>query len=479
MADSAASSGNWVEQFGISEDDLSSLDRGDGYTRAEALRFCLMNGKINESDYLEWAMNAFELPALSGDFFTAAIDPVFWAHAKDLYDWNPGFFPLAEWQGVFLIACLEPPENFKFQFPHRFVLASARQLFLIWEQLNPRAEEPAEGQPPASETDYRAPGPPPPGPFTSITKSDTFDMPDGIVINDAIPPKLEETLTRSALGEFDAPTGLEVDEDAIAPPSSSPDGLVAAQNGAVPEMPVTPDGFVADHGMESDNDGATLTSAAQAAASAQSATPRTPEATGDATVLIPKQAPAAKAAPQTDARQSAAIEEEGRVEVTATNFTSAGMRPLASAHSLNSLGSLTLAHITEHFDAAMVLLADNATGALKPWKWSDTLTSVKNAELSGIDLNQPSAFRVVFRSKQPFHGQMPASDVNNAFASAFAGGRLPVITALPVILNRTFMGMIVGMSTKQRNYKHVLGPMADIADELAKQLGKLSKAEAA
>ncbi len=449
--------GNWIKQFGISEADLAHLGIESPRTNPESLRFCLMNGKISEAEYLEWAMRSFELPAVSGDFFTAPTDPVFWARAKSLYPWSASFFPLAEWQGLYLIACLEPPTDFKFPHPHRFVLASARHLLLLWEHLNPQITS-------------KAPIAMPKGQSSSV---DTFNMPDGIIVNNALPTPQENTDSSPTLprfdARFDAPMGLDHEATVVAPRPKTPDGLSATQDHEIPPLRTEPDGLV-----DVNNDAPTYSDIIETPAPSAPAPPITTSAPTAPPKATPKTTPAVQ-------EENIQVKEEGKVEVTATNFTltSSGVRPLASAHSLNSLGALALVHVMEHFEAAMILTIDNASGTLKPWKWSDALTSPKNAELTGIDLNLPSAFRVVFRSQQPYHGQMAASAVNSAYANAFTGGKLPIMTIVPVIENKNWYGMVVGMTTQLRNYKQVLGPMSDIGDELAKQLRRLSKTNAA
>jgi hypothetical protein len=441
----AAVNAKWIKQFGISETVLYELGLDSPQTNPEALRSCLMNGKISEAEYLEWAMRLFELPAVSGDFFTAPSDPQFWEEARSLHHWNPAFFPLAKWEGIYLIACLEPPTEFKFPYPHRFVLASARHLLLLWDHLNPQYIS-DQMQPQVDLGNSRHLNPRQVAAGNDLV-SDTFDMPDGIIINDALPTVQEVTESNSFLQGFDAPLGLDHEATLVAPRPKTPDGFSAAKDQEVPPLRGEPDGLVGHNRAEHNQ-----------------MTPMTP--------MARKPEPLVAIVP---------VEEEGKVEVTATNFTltAGGVRPLSSAHSLNSLGALALVHVMEHFEAAMVLLVDASTGALKPWKWSEALNSPKNADLTNIDLNLPSAFRVVFRSQQPYHGQMPTSALNTVFASAFTAGKLPIVTIVPAIEKKKWHGMVIGMTTQSRTYKQVLGPMSDIGDELAKQLARLSKTNAA
>lgn len=516
MGPNASSQGKWTERFGISSNDLIGLPENlAAHPDVEALRWCLMNGKISEAEYLEWAMQNFEMPAVTGDFFTAPSDPRFWEAVKELHPWNPGFFPLAEWEGVYLIACLEPPKNFKFPYPYRFVLASARHLLLLWDHLNP---------PSIAETAEEASSQPAPlNMNVPVNESggDTFDMPDGIVMNGSFGRSAasEETVTHPHFGGDDVPVGLDVDPSKVAPRPKVPDGFVAASDEMIPPLSHQPDGLMMD--IEATEIGAVPADEAKTvvvprpAQPTATSSPTPPPRPGPAMRVAPPVPPRpvvppppppvtapAPVAPRTPppAVQSAPVQAAPTPEPapppaaqaefasaessggTVTNFTisNSSPRPLSSAQNMAALGVLALAHLHQQFDIGMILLFDEATQTLKPWKWSDLLSGTANASMTSVDLNQPSAFRIVFRSKQPFHGQVYTSPVNQAFAAAFTGGRLPAqMTVVPVMDGKQWQGMLVGILNKPKNFRQVLPPFQDLGDEVAKQLARLGKAGAA
>jgi hypothetical protein len=128
----------WAERFGISQDDIKAI-KGKITDGTSVLAWCLAHGKIAESDYLQWASETSGLPLLNDEFFAIHPDQVFWDAIKSRSNWSPEVLPLAEWDGILLIACVEAPDQFQYREPHAVVLASPRLLALHWRRLNPKS----------------------------------------------------------------------------------------------------------------------------------------------------------------------------------------------------------------------------------------------------------------------------------------------------------------------------------------------------
>lgn len=125
----------WIEHFDISKENLERW-RQDAGPAEHFLRWCLLHGKINEAEYLEWACLNYELPVIEAQFFSLPADTEFWDRVGKQEKWTPAMFPVHEWQGILYVACVEPDPKMKFKKPHLFVLASARALSLLWMSLN-------------------------------------------------------------------------------------------------------------------------------------------------------------------------------------------------------------------------------------------------------------------------------------------------------------------------------------------------------
>lgn len=95
----------------------------------------LNNQRIKEADYLKWAQSTYELPIVKNEFFSKEqLDSDFWAKWADYYTWSPACLPIYEWEGVLMIGCLAPPENFPSTSKTVFVLTSASALSDFWHK---------------------------------------------------------------------------------------------------------------------------------------------------------------------------------------------------------------------------------------------------------------------------------------------------------------------------------------------------------
>jgi len=126
---------SWSQKFKISEANLQAwkTEAGPG---VDLLAWCLLTGKINEDEYLNWASQHHELPVLSNDYFSLPPDLKFWEEAKQAGPWNSSLIPLNRWDNAWMIACVSPENLPPLPQPHRLVLASARAMKLLWVTLN-------------------------------------------------------------------------------------------------------------------------------------------------------------------------------------------------------------------------------------------------------------------------------------------------------------------------------------------------------
>ncbi len=563
----------WTERFGISSKDLAPMESANDAGN-DPLRWCLMNGKVPESEYIDWAMSRYELPSVNGDFFTIAADSMFWERVKDLYDWNVGFFPLADWEGVLMIGCLEPPKNFQLDVPHQFVLASARHLLLLWNTLNPRTVEGADETPSLNQKGPKngftqSAAAPSVAKVSSTPKSTTTkapvvtDQPEGISISFDLPnePSKKE---QAAAPNFEMPDGFMPagSTNAATGTAEMPDGFsFEAKPGAagegesqIVELPdllaALPDGITSGGNKEISFDFTTEFATPQTIAkkvdhtqarppvidesnlektfvttppvqikaepTKAAATPPTPKPAEAPRVAAPSVAPAAEqkakpevkvevkapqpapkvevppvkakaepvAQPTAPAKDPAAKTSEetksGFENREHTRFTlsTAEPRPFETCNTLNDVGAVGCAHILKHFNGAMILLFDGET--LKPWKWTDLLTKPQNKDLPTIELQTPSMFRIVHRTRLPYHGHVAASAANNKFFQAFHDGRAPKhVTITPMFRDRTWVGMIMGVSNAEVNYKQSLRYMETLAKEIASHVERVRGAKAA
>jgi hypothetical protein len=151
----------WTEVFKISATNLIQI-KAQLAPGESPLHWFLAGGKINEPAYLQWAMKSYEMALVKDEYFQIPTDLMFWDRVKGFHTWSPELLPLAEWEGVMMIACSEPPMAPEITFPHQFVLASVRHLQSLWSGYNGSAATVAVAAPAQAPEIPIVAAPPPP-----------------------------------------------------------------------------------------------------------------------------------------------------------------------------------------------------------------------------------------------------------------------------------------------------------------------------
>lgn len=136
----------WVKALNINISDLEQWKLE--LPKEQSLTFwCLEKGKLKLYEYLKWAQNHYQLPILNTDYFTNSPDQGLWLNIQSVANWSAHMLPLAEWDGVIFIGCVEPHTDITWSFPVRYVLASPHDLKKRWQELQVEEEtlEPPEG----------------------------------------------------------------------------------------------------------------------------------------------------------------------------------------------------------------------------------------------------------------------------------------------------------------------------------------------
>ena len=191
----------WIERFKVSTARLEEWTKEAGPSE-DLLRWCLLNGKISEREYLDWACRHYELPIVEPNYFQLPPDTDLWEKVYAESQWSAHLIPVHEWEGVLLIACVEPVE-LKLNRPHRFVLAPASSLNFLWTSLG--------------HSDVaQAPKLTPPTPAVELPDgfAVTADMPQGI--GEQTPSLEFEMSSAPAAAAIEAPAGLNFSLDTVA-----------------------------------------------------------------------------------------------------------------------------------------------------------------------------------------------------------------------------------------------------------------------
>jgi hypothetical protein len=153
------------------------------------------------------------------------------------------------------------------------------------------------------------------------------------------------------------------------------------------------------------------------------------------------------------------------------------VKSLDECQNYEDAASFTLSETMKTFEHAMVLLFRG--GELRPWKWSSTFTP-KSSDIPAVSFEDPSVFRIAFRTCLPYHGYVVSSDENAKFFDQWLGGQLPKhITLVPMMIDGQLCGMLLGITNGEIAYKASLGVMQNHAAELARAFKRLRSAQKA
>lgn len=430
----------------------------------------LANGHIASDDYVRWAMDQYELPSVNDQYFSVPADRVYWEAVKHDFAWTPTFFPLADWQGVMLIGCVEPPSfHFPIHSPHRFVIASVialetryRELELVQTILNHGADH-------HDDHDFSPAGEDLHTPHASARQRST----DEFIADDL--PAAPNVNMRDPEGMI-----VDVDESSNVNLFIVPEGMTADQVGR--PVPNTPDGLepqsaVIDMDALDFSDGAPIASPIIISTVTPPRAPIVPP--GPPSAVVQAQAQAAAIALRSEILILAPPSPPPIPDSAGSNVSiSEPAISLATCSNSDSLTASTVAHINLHFEHALLLVYENSV--LRPKKWSELLLSVKGENADAISLNEPSIFRVAARTSLPYHGYVVANPTNIAFFNAFTRGVLPKhVTVMPVMIAGHLVAMLMGISTVDVDYKASLSAMEKIASDFSTQLERVRFKKAA
>jgi hypothetical protein len=124
----------WATALKVSLGHIQSWMR-EGAPAYALLEWCLDHGKIKETEYLIWAKEYYSLPVVKTDFFEQPVPEDLFNQKKSAY-WKDSLFPVAEWDGVLFVACLEPPPARPIIEPLQYLLVPRSLQKIWWQAMN-------------------------------------------------------------------------------------------------------------------------------------------------------------------------------------------------------------------------------------------------------------------------------------------------------------------------------------------------------
>ena len=124
----------WIKSLKVSEEDFRKWKSNDA---GKSLVFWSLNNRvITQKPYFDWAIEYYQIPFLEDMYFEQYLmTKKQWDKIKDLSKWTPEIMPVAVWEDIIFIGCVQlpPKEEQTFPFKHRFVLTSIMALQTTWK----------------------------------------------------------------------------------------------------------------------------------------------------------------------------------------------------------------------------------------------------------------------------------------------------------------------------------------------------------
>ena len=163
---------------------------------------------------------------------------------------------------------------------------------------------------------------------------------------------------------------------------------------------------------------------------------------------------------------------QGSTSTKVININSLEPMMLDDCHTFDQIGAQVLVQVQGVFESGMILLFQG--GQLMPWKWSDLMLSVKGENPDAIQLEDPSVFRIVYRTALPYHGYVVTNPINQKFFNEFTRGMLPKhMTIIPVMIEKQMCGMLLAISNQDVQLRQSLRTMERLAFELSRGCKRL------
>jgi len=494
----------WQDHFKSAIKNAENLYSKDS-TDVSLLMFCLRSKLISSEEYLAWAKENFQIPVLSEAYFQVHKPQVeLFKKWQKVYKWSNECMPIAEWDGVLIIACLEYPENYTHTNPTTFVLTShgiLDQTWLIYSKSHKSTAAATSGDF-ADMTAFAATV------VASSTADNNYIGADGELIlknedssheeeasEEISAEEGDEESSEKSSGEAPGEMAVEIDEEV----AGMPDGLIS--EAPPPKFgpltlalskvdPVAPfpsmDTEVANQMSVSIEDAAEEVKAPKKG-------PRTSTplmASLDEKTKIDNVADIDKMEEVDDHEvQFPDKKHISPVTTSAGDLPSAPMKPITSPghgaafylekirrQSQDRFDKDVIASFQQmktFFTKSMLLALGDKDLVMKPILWDGPFDSQK-PQIPEFNLKTPSIFKVVSGTQKPYHGYIVPNDLNESFFETWNHGQIPDhVTIVPLMDGDHVVGMIMGFGEKASYNKNVLQFTENVAKGLT---GKILKA---
>ena len=386
----------WLEEFHISLEQARSWF--DGLPKGKSLtRWCLENGKIPPSDFLNWAKKHYHLGVLTDRFDDFKKSNEIRKRYGNI--WPDHVAPVFEWDGVLFLACLEPVDEFRPPQKSQWILAPLSMIAKLREEEMSAVD--------SSQFIESVP--------QGLNLFENLEVPAGLSLSSpASPPRSMPTNAPEGLSGSDLSFGSLTLESSDGPPA----GMAHASAPPPTNFPLQPPPLPTAPPL-----GISMSAPINAEA---------PRAAG----MTPPPAPPMNIAPPAPP-----------VTTPAMAFQTASPSATPEA-ALDNAAVAILDELGKYFEKSMVLLFRSER--LEPWKWSHNWR-LDQGRSKTVDLSSPSVFRIVAETQHAYHGHIVSNPINEAFFQTWNSGLAPeFLTIVPIPVGKSLSGMLLGTTTKSK-----------------------------
>lgn len=379
------------------------------------LAFALAEGRVQEDEYLAWASRQLHLPVLESRFFTEQQPDASLLQRRPDPSWNALCFPVREWDGVLMVACLEKPET-PIDGGAVYVLAAPSAMATWWEQISTHQQ------------------------------AASVDMPDGLDGGGAAAPLSSEAMPEGLSGAAPSAAPISFSDIVMTKPAEAPATAVAIKNPSLPK-PVQPPPFGAKP-------------APAAAETGEASNPSISGSFDDST--------------RTNVNVHVNRLPEAPAEIKVVALAKAETHLLsgvaAQLPDFEALVQEALRRLSGSYGKTMFLACSETGESLVPVLWSESFGTP--ATVTSVSLENASIFKIVASTEKSYHGQVVVNETNEQFFRAWNGGTTPShVTLTPVFFKSRFVGALLGLGDQGAANMTTLRMVEKVSMELTRRIG--------
>lgn len=405
--------------------------------------FVLKQKAFSEEDYFSWAQRTYQMPWLKNDFFHLHNpESQVWEQWKDFYSWRPDCIPLAHWDGVLFVGCLEKPTDWPANNSVCFVLSTLSCLESWYSR------------------------------YTSgnVVSSPVIQTPDPQIS----PTSAEPVKPKEAVESLEL-----VDEVSPEEGSEKPNEEIEVLEGF---EGLTKSGPAPDSDIFSDM-----------------ATPPAPPSlskTSSVSVVLTQTAPAVTSVTQqnTISEPKTGLTKTGIKSVTPPPVANIPVPPatpkraspvstatIQGNHPFNKYTVSNPALVSQIkviceplktlFNKYIILSVSDSRTETSPVLWSDSVTTEQKPSQYKTNINAPCVFSIVANTYKPFHGYITPNDINEKFFEDWNQGEVPEhATIVPIVVKDQLIAMVMALGEKSAFNPQSLRFVEKIAKEVYQKM---------